>query len=236
MKINLNPITKICQEHEVFESALSLDHQTILELGCGNAALTRLIATSGDGRNIVAAEVDTIQHEKNLLITDLPNVKFVLAGGENIPSADNSIDTVFMFKSLHHVPLDAMDITLEEISRVLKSGGLAYISEPIFAGDFNEILRLFHDEEKVRQAAFEALKRVVDSRKLVLKEELFFNTAVCFDNFKQYSDQVIDVTFKQHRLSEELYGKVVWKFEQIFVRNEGRFLTPIRVDILQKPD
>lgn len=236
MKINLNPITKICQEHEVFESALSLDHQTILELGCGNAALTRLIATSGDGRNIVAAEVDTIQHEKNLLITDLPNVKFVLAGGENIPSADNSIDTVFMFKSLHHVPLDAMDITLEEISRVLKSGGLAYISEPIFAGDFNEILRLFHDEEKVRQAAFEALKRVVDSRKLVLKEELFFNTAVCFDNFKQYSDQVIDVTFKQHRLSEELYGKIVWKFEQIFVRNEGRFLTPIRVDILQKPD
>lgn len=236
MKINLNPITKTCQEHEVFESVLSLDHQSILELGCGNATLTRLIATAGDGRNIMAAEVDTIQHEKNLLIDDLPNVNFVLAGGEDIPSVDKSIDTVFMFKSLHHVPVDAMDQTLGEISRVLKPGGLAYISEPIFSGDFNEILRLFHDEEKVRQAAFDSLQRVVNSRDLLLKEELFFNTPISFDNFSQYSDQVIDVTFKQHQISDELYEKVVWKFERIFAQNNGRFSTPIRVDLLQKPE
>ena len=37
---------------------------------------------------------------------------------------------------------------------------MAYISEPIFAGDFNDVLRLFHDEEQVRQYAFGA---IVDS-------------------------------------------------------------------------
>lgn len=33
-----------------------------------------------------------------------------------------------------------MEASMQEIRRVLKQGGLVYISEPVFAGDFNEIL------------------------------------------------------------------------------------------------
>ena len=235
MKLSQSPITKTCDEQEVFESTLSLDHQNILELGCGDASQARLIATTGEGRNILAAEVDAIQHEKNLQIDDLPNVDFVLSGAEAIPSGDSSIDTVFMFKSLHHVPLGDMDRALQEIYRVLKPGGMAYISEPIFAGDFNKVLRLFHDEERVRQAAFDALQRMVDSGRLQLKKELFFNTPVCFENFQQYSEKVINVSFKDHQISDELMEKIVWKFERMHTKNDGCFLIPIRVDLLQKP-
>jgi SAM-dependent methyltransferase len=60
-----------------------------------------------------------------------------------------------MFKSLHHVPPELMEPSMHEIRRVLKQGGLVYISEPVFAGDFNDILRLFHDEQKVNFAEFE---------------------------------------------------------------------------------
>jgi 2-methylisocitrate lyase-like PEP mutase family enzyme len=66
-----------------------------------------------------------------------------------------------MFKSLHHVPVPLMDQALAEIRRVLKPGGLAYISEPVFAGEFNEVLRLFHDESIVRREAFSAIERAV---------------------------------------------------------------------------
>jgi hypothetical protein len=52
-----------------------------------------------------------------------------------------------------------MDRSMREISRVLKPGGTVYISEPVFAGDFNEILRLFHGEQKVREAAFNTVKK-----------------------------------------------------------------------------
>lgn len=236
MKISIQNVQKTCLENEIFESILSLDHQDILELGCGDATLTRLLATTGEGRKITAAEVDTIQHRKNLLVKDLPNVNFLFAGSEDIPASDNSIDTVFMFKSLHHVPVDAMDQALQEVARVLKPGGLAYISEPVFSGDFNEILRLFHDEEKVRHAAFGALQRVVNSQLLSLKQEFFFNTPISFENFKQFSDQVIGVSYNNYQINDELYGKIIWKFEQIISQNRGDFLTPVRVDLLQKPE
>lgn len=235
MQISQPSIDKTCPEVEVFESVLSLDHQDILEIGCGDATLTRLIASGGAGRIITATEVDAIQHRKNLRINDLPNVNFMLAGCEDIPIEANSIDTVFMFKSLHHVAVEAMDKALLEIARVLKSGGAAYISEPVFAGDFNEILRLFHDEQHVRTEAFEALRRAVDQGIFLLRDELFFKTPVVFESFEQFHDRVIGVTHSDHNLSDELTAKVRAKFDSFFAINQGKFLNPIRVDLLQKP-
>ena len=136
MKIAVEQIDVVCPEPEIYNRLLTLDHKHILELGCGSAEITRNIATSGAGRKITALEVDEIAHAKNLQIADLPNVTFAIAGAQEIPLADASVDVVFMFKSLHHVPLDLMDQSLREISRVLKPGGLAYISEPVFAGGF----------------------------------------------------------------------------------------------------
>ncbi|MBE9561264.1 MAG: class I SAM-dependent methyltransferase, partial [Proteobacteria bacterium] len=152
--MEISKITRTCPENEIYNELLKLDEKHILELGCGDAKITRAIATEGHDRQILATEVDEIQHKKNLLITDLKNVSFQLAGAESIPTSDNTFDVVFMFKSLHHVPVELMGQALVEIKRVLKPKGVAYISEPIFAGDFNEILRLFHDEEAVRKAAF----------------------------------------------------------------------------------
>ena len=233
MKINIDVIKKTCLEPEIFESVLSLNHQNILELGCGDAMLTRLIASTGEGRVITATEVDIIQHEKNVLIDDLPNVSFELAGCENIPALDNSFDNVFMFKSFHHIPKYLMTQALQEIKRILKPDGMVYISEPIFAGEFNEILRLFHDEESVRKSAFEAIEMAVDDKRFILDDELFFNTPVTFDNFEQFEKKVIGATHSEHRLSDELYADVKNRFTQYYESNDGKFLIPLRVDILR---
>ena len=96
------------------------DRPIVLELGCGKAEKTRLLAETGRVGGILALEVDTIQHERNLQIADLPQVQFRHAGAEAIPADDNSIDIVLMFKSLHHVPMEFMDQALSEIARVLK--------------------------------------------------------------------------------------------------------------------
>jgi len=235
MKIAIEPIQESCPEAEIYNRLLSLDNKHILELGCGSAEITRNIASAGSGRSITALEVDEIAHQNNVQIDDLPNVTFGLAGAEDIPLADASVDVVMMFKSLHHVPLDLMDQAMAEIRRVLKPGGLLYISEPIFAGAFNEILRLFHDEQKVREAAFNTVKKAVDEGLFTLVDEVFFNAPMVFESFASFENKIIGATHTEHRLDDELYATVKQAFQQHLGDDGAHFLMPIRVDLLQRP-
>ena len=234
MKIAVEQIKNNCAECEIYNDLLSLDGKHILELGCGSAEITRNIATSGINRKITALEVDEIAHEKNLQITDLPNVYFSLSGAQEIPLDDESVDVVFMFKSLHHVPLDLMEASMHEIKRVLQPAGLVYISEPVFAGDFNEILRLFHDEQKVRQAAFNTIEKAVDEGLFELVEERFFNSPMKFESFAEFETNTIKATHSSHKLDEKLYKLVKQRFEQHLGDDGAHFLMPMRVDLLQK--
>ncbi len=234
MRIAVDTIDNYCPEYEIYNELLSLDDKHILELGCGNAEITRNIATSGKNLKITALEVDDIAHKKNLLITDLPNVSFALSGAQEIPLPDESVDVVFMFKSLHHVPLELMELSMHEIRRVLKPGGFAYISEPVFAGDFNEILRLFHDEQKVRQAAFCAIKKAVDEGLFNLVDEIFFHSPMKFENFAEFENNTIKATHSSHKLDEILYKLVKQRFQQHVGDDGAHFLMPMRVDLLQK--
>jgi len=237
VKIQSEHIDETCVENEILNRLLVLDYADILELGCGTAELTRQIAKDGQGCRITAMEVDDIQHAKNLRIADLPNVRFVAGGAEKIPAENTSFDIVLMFKSLHHVPPAGMAAALDEIRRVLKPGGRAYISEPLFAGDFNDILRLFHNEKEVREAAFAAVKQAVDDGRFNLVDEVFFLTPMYFEDFSEFERKVIGATYSQHQLSDDVYRQVRQAFSaKVCTDGTGdgaHFLQPMRVDVLE---
>jgi len=236
MQIENPAVTGVINEAEVYQRLLPLQGAQVVELGCGPAMHTRAIAENGKPAAILACEVDTVQHEKNLAIDDLPTVTFAHAGAEDIPAEDASIDIVMMFKSLHHVPLEAMGRAMQEIRRVLKPGGLAYISEPVYAGDFNEVLRLFHDEKAVREAAFATLKQAVEEGVMELAGQHFFNTANNFADFAEFEQKIIGVTHTDHRLSPELLQQVRERFEGYMGTDGAQFVMPIRVDLLRRPE
>ncbi|MEN6585575.1 MAG: class I SAM-dependent methyltransferase [Sulfuricella sp.] len=235
MIISSPPPYPVRDERDIYEQLLPLEGADILELGYGKAEKTRAISQSGKARSITALEVDEIQHTANLRSNDLANVSFGLGGAEAIPAADESFDIVLMFKSLHHVPVERMDHALAEICRVLKPGGLAYFSEPVFAGEFNEILRLFHDEQAVREAAFSALERAVVSGKFELASETFFSTPSHFETFEHFEERILNVTHTEHRLSPDLYQEVRERFMRHMTPLGADFATPLRVDLLRKP-
>jgi ubiquinone/menaquinone biosynthesis C-methylase UbiE len=224
----------ICDELQVVAELLPLDGARLLELGCGAAEKTRQIVERSDVRLIVAAEVDQIQHQKNLQLEGLPEVSFKSYGAEAVDEPDNSFDGVLMFKSLHHVPVPMMDTALAEIARVLKPGGLAYISEPVFAGDFNEIIRLFHDESLVRREAFEAVQRAVAAGVLELAEERFFRNRIKLQSFSQFEAGILNVTHTEHKVTPELLERVRGKFESHRGPDGYAFEIPNRVDLLRK--
>lgn len=235
MKIADPEQTALCNEVNLMLAELPFDGARVLELGCGRAEKTRSLAETGRPAEIVALEVDAVQHARNLLVADLPTVKFRQGGAEAIPAEDGSVDIVLMLKSLHHVPMEHLDRALDEIARVLRPGGLAWISEPVYAGDFNEIMRLFHDEKLVREAAFAAVGRAVAGGRLELVRQIFFNTRSYFDSFEQFDARMIRVTHTDHRLSPDLYRQVREKFEAHLTSAGATFFNPQRVDLLRKP-
>lgn len=222
-------------EASVYEALLPLAGARILDLGCGRAEATRTIASRHPDARILALEVDKVQHEINVANRDLPNVEYAEGGAQAIPASDASFDVVMMFKSLHHVPGDALDTALAEIRRVLVPGGLAYVSEPVFAGAYNEMIRIFHNEERVRVAAFEALQRAVNSGHFDLVCERFFLAPVKFASFDEFERRVIGVTHTQHHLTTEQYDAVRAAFAAHVGTDGARFRQPMRVDLLRKP-
>ncbi|HYW04696.1 MAG TPA: methyltransferase domain-containing protein [Gammaproteobacteria bacterium] len=223
-------------EREIYEAMLPLDGARVLELGCGTAVHTRAIAESGRPAEIVACEVDEIQQRANMAGPPLRGVSFRFGGAEAIDEPDASFDIVLMFKSLHHVPGESLERALDEIHRVLRPGGLLYVSEPVFAGTFNEILRLFHDEEAVRRNAFEGLRRSVEAGRFELVEERFLRVPVRFADFAQFDAAVLQVTHTRHELSPELRRTVRERFEAHLGSEGACFSQPLRVDLLRRPE
>ena len=232
MQISEPTVSLLEHEYEVLDDLLRLENSVVIELGCGKADKTRLIANKA--ASVSAFEVDETQLAINKAITDLPNVTFAKAGAEKIPVADSSCDYVFMFKSLHHVPIELMDDVFSEINRVLKVGGCAYISEPVYAGEFNEVLKVFHDEQVVREAAYAAEKRAVSSGKLELIMQKFFLEPMHFESFSQFEERVIGVTHTNHRLSPAQHAEVRVRFNRNMTSEGAAFQMPIRADLFKK--
>lgn len=211
----------------------------VLELGCGVAAKTRAIAKRFAPVRLTAAEVDLKALAQNKATQAgwefADNIQFVDYGAQAIAKPDASVDAVLMFKSLHHVPAADLAQAMREIRRVLKPGGLAYISEPVFAGELNEVIRLFHDEREVRQLAFGAVCDAVDSGLLELVEQRFFRARVKFQHFSQFANGIIHATHSSHDLSASLLAQVEAKFNSYASADGFVFDTPNRVDLLRCP-
>ncbi len=235
MKLNNPHAYQSMTEAEVIAQHLDPKGKQLLELGCGRAWMTRRLAEDFAPASVVATEVDRIQHEKNLAIDDLPNVSFRFGGAQTIDAPSGSFDAVFMFKSLHHVPRNLIAPSLREIRRVLRPGGQAYFSEPVYWGDFNAILSLFHDEKEVRQIAFEHLRTAVEIGLFELEAERFFQVPGAYESWEIFAERFIRVTHTEHCIPPDLHERIKAAFLAHMTPDGAHFLKPHRVDILRRP-
>lgn len=224
----------VADELELLGSLVPLRGASVVELGCGNAAFARKLLERGGVAAVSAFEVDRIQHGKNLARPQQPGLTFHLGGAEDITCEDASVDGVVMMKSLHHVPMPHLDQALAEIRRILKPGGWLYVSEPVYAGEFNDIVKLFHDEGVVRAAAYEALRRAARSRVLESEREIEFMAPLAFRDYEDFAEKLIRATHSEHHLSEDLEREVRHRFEARLGPQGARFVRPMRVNLMRR--
>lgn len=235
MRINDPDAYTDAEEVDVIDRLLTLKGRKVLELGCGAAWMTRLLSERFAPAQIVATEVDRIQHEKNLVSGQVPGVSFRFGGAERIEDPDETYDAVFMFKSLHHVPAHLMARSLEEIRRVLVPGGRAYFSEPVYWGDFNDLLRLIHDEKQVREAAFASIEQAVGAGLYDLEAEVFFHVPGTYDSWELFEESFLKVTHTELAFEPARYEEIKRAFLRHMTHAGARFRKPHRVDLLRKP-
>jgi ubiquinone/menaquinone biosynthesis C-methylase UbiE len=215
-------------------SLVPLEGANLLELGCGGAEFTRRLLARTGVKAVTALEVDRIQHRLNLESPSDARLTFGYGGAEAIPFDDQTFDGVMMMKSLHHVPVPSMGQAFREMRRVLKPGGWVYISEPLYAGPLNDIIKLFHDEGTVRAAAYEALR---DATREGLLEQVSEHRFEMPRHYKGYDDFVakhVETTHSQKSYPPEVAAEVRRRLEAHLTPQGADFMSPMRANLLRR--
>lgn len=231
---DLDQLPLVRDELDLLADLVPLQEQRIIELGCGNARLARALIERFAGSQVVGLEVDTVQHAKNLAASEA-RLLFMAASAQAVPFPDASFDGAMMLKSLHHVPMADMDTALAEVARVVKPGGWFYVSEPIFAGAFNEIARLYNDEGVVRAAAQAALDRALVTGVLWSAEhEQRFAQPSHFKNWDDFAERMLYPSFADHGITPELSERVRAAFEPHCGADGADFMRLMHVRLLRR--
>ncbi len=224
----------VTDEIEFMRGRVRLEGARVVELGCGKADLARRLLERRLVDSVVAFEVDATQHEANLRSPPQQGLRFALGGAQDVPLPDSACDGVMMLKSLHHVPVDLMDRAFAEIRRILVPGGWLYVSEPVYAGDFNDIVKLFHDEGVVRAAAQAALRRAADEGVLAPAGEWVFDTPLQFRDFDDFVNRIVKVTHSDIELPDAIASEVRRRFEGFMTPGGARFVRQMRVTCMRR--
>lgn len=229
----LDQLPLVSDELSFLAQCVPLTGLSIVELGCGSARLARTLLQQYPACDVTGLEVDVRQHVKNLA-NPQPGLTFLAAGAQAIPLASQSFDLALMLKSLHHVPLTDMAQALDEAARVLRPGGYLYVSEPIYDGPMNEVIRLFNDEGVVRAAAQAALDAALGRGLWSEVSAQRFATPVHFENFADFEQRMMRPTFADHQLDDAKIAAVQAAFEPHCTSAGADFTRPMLVRLLRR--
>jgi len=234
MPFDVETLPVVAEELSVLDELVPLRGLNIVELGCGAAAMARDLVKRHPDCRVTGLEVDGVQHAKNLAAPQ-DGLTFVEAGAQAIPFPAASFDLAIMLKSLHHVPMALLPQALGEAARVLKPGGYLYVSEPMYAGPFNDLIKHYNDEGVVRAAAQRALDTALATTgNWEAVAERQFALRGTFKNFDEFVKKQMFPSFADHKIDQPMIEKVRADFMPHMKAEGATFTRPLHIRLFRR--
>ncbi|MBS7007436.1 class I SAM-dependent methyltransferase [Anaerostipes sp.] len=190
----------------------------ILDLGTGSGYLSFPIAENFSDIFITGLDIVDKTLEANRMKAEkegIRNIEFTAYDGVSFPFEDNEFDMVISRYALHHFP--AIQKSISEVSRVLKSGGFLFISDPAPNADdasrfVDEYMQLkkdghikFYTKDEWKQICTEAGLKFVKSFDSSIRFPKKKDSAYRFDELLKKHDKNIIESYKLEILGNEIY-------------------------------
>src|SRR4051794_4806054 len=205
-------------DFEQLANAIDLRGKTVVDVGCGDGAFVRALASAGATAIGVEVSQDAVARARE----QDPDHRYELGGAERLPLEDQSVDVATLIRSLHHVPDPSG--AFPELRRVVREH--VWIAEPLPEGDFFELLRVVDDETEVRAVAQRAIAAQNGFDRVATIE---YDMTVAVPTFQALRDRVLgaDPARAEH------FAEVEPQLRERF--SPGDYVMPMRVDLLRPP-
>lgn len=218
---------------EVLRDHLRLQGARVLDVGCGDGSLVRLLARQG--AEVTGLDPSEGQLSRARAAEPAADECFLRAVAESLPFIDGIFDAVIFFNALHHVPVESQAPALAEAARCLKAGGLLYVQEPVAEGNYFELLRPVEDETLVRAKAYEAVKSAVASG-LREETELVYLAPHKIPDFETLKARLLAVDPGRRERLRGVEGSLRAAFASVGEKRDGAtwFSIPSRLNLLRR--
>jgi SAM-dependent methyltransferase len=218
---------------EVMNELLPIKDAVIIDVGCGDGWLTRHLTRLG--AHVIGVEVSPRHLQEAHAFPVAGDERYMPGLAEDLPVRSRSADIVIFFNSLHHVDRDGLPKALCEAARVLKSGGILFISEPLAEGAYFEVMKPAHDETRVRRQAQEILRQAPEYG-LIIERTLTHIDTVTLPDYAAFQNRITAINPQVRERFEEMDEQIRENFETLGRRTESgwAFDQPMRVTLLRR--
>lgn len=218
---------------EVLEELLPLQGATVVDVGCGDGWLTRRLTRLG--AHVTGIEVSPRRLQVARTTPPAGDEHYIQGIAEDLPIVSRSVDIVIFFNSLHHIDKDSLSKAMQEAARVLKAGGILYVSEPMPEGPYFEVMKPAHDETAARNEA-QAILRMAPEYGLLIERTLTHSDAVKVADFDAFHDRLTSINPHVRERFADVEEEVRANFNRLGTRSDDgwTFQQPMRVSVLRR--